>query len=233
MGGQADLARAQRPAAPADQGHKGRAVVRGTEGRVAAPAPRRATGARRPSAPGSPSATPRASEAGSRPVQALGQHGLSRSRRPDHQQVVPPGGRHLEGMAAEGLPLHVGQIRRVGRRGTGARGWRWPASRPGPAGSAPSRPAMPRRARRRPGPTRPPGRRTAARPARAVAVASARAIMPGHMAQRAVEAEFAAEGEAARCSPGGVGRWPPAPPRPWPGRARRLPCERLRAPGSP
>jgi hypothetical protein len=55
--------------------------------------------------------------------QALGQHGLARTRGAHHQQVVPAGGGHLEGVAPEGLSLDIGQIGDVGWR-RGRRGGR-------------------------------------------------------------------------------------------------------------
>ena len=177
VGGQADLTRAQRPAAPADQGHERGTVVGGPEGRLADQHP---VGERAPGGRVHPGHRERllGRERGQQAGQALGQHGLARSRRAHHQQVVPAGGRHLEGVATEGLAPDVGQIGDVGRRRGGVRGGMAGQSS-GRAGSAPARPATTRRAQRRPGPGRPPGRRRAARPARAGAVASARAIMPG------------------------------------------------------
>jgi hypothetical protein len=55
--------------------------------------------------------------------QALGQHGLARARRTHHQEVVPPGRRHLEHVAAQGLSPDIGQIGDLGRRRGGLRRW--------------------------------------------------------------------------------------------------------------
>ena len=47
--------------------------------------------------------------------QTLGQHGLARTRRPDHQDVVRAGRGHFQGALRHGLSAHVAEIRR--RRG--------------------------------------------------------------------------------------------------------------------
>ena len=44
------------------------------------------------------------------PGQALGQHGLARAGRPDHQEVVAPGRGDLERPAPDRLATHVGQV---------------------------------------------------------------------------------------------------------------------------
>ena len=49
--------------------------------------------------------------------QALGQHGLARTGRPDHEEVVASRRRHLEGSATDGLAAHVGEIGLVARPG--------------------------------------------------------------------------------------------------------------------
>ena len=51
----------------------------------------------------------------------LSEHGLTRPRRPHHDEVMSPGGGDLEGLAGLGLPDDVGQVRQLGipRRGRG------------------------------------------------------------------------------------------------------------------
>ena len=48
-----------------------------------------------------------------------GQQGLAAARRPDHQEVVPAGRRHLEGTLGVFLPLHVADVGAVIGRGGG------------------------------------------------------------------------------------------------------------------
>ena len=57
---------------------------------------------------------------GRSPTSALGQHGLSRSGRPDHQEVVAARRRDLDGPATDGLATDVRHVRR-GRRAAGRR----------------------------------------------------------------------------------------------------------------
>ena len=41
---------------------------------------------------------------------ARGEHRLAGARRPDHQEIVPAGGRHLEHALGALLPLDVGEV---------------------------------------------------------------------------------------------------------------------------
>ena len=72
------------------------------------------------------------SEGGQQPGQALGQHGLARSGRAHHQQVVASGRRHFEGVAPEGLSPHIGQVGPVRRRSGRRRGRDGGPLAPGP-----------------------------------------------------------------------------------------------------
>ncbi len=100
--------------------------------------------------------------------QALGQHGLARARRPDHEHVVHAGGGHLERALGGGLAAHVAEVERdaaSGARGRPARGdGRRELLRARPA-ARPPRPGAARRTRARLPPPRPRRRSPAARPA--------------------------------------------------------------------
>ncbi len=61
------------------------------------------------------------------PGQALGQHGLARPGRADHEEMVTAPSGDLDGSPAELLTAHVGEIGRFRRaRGSGRRGCRGP-----------------------------------------------------------------------------------------------------------
>ena len=110
MGGQADLTRAQRPAAAADKRDEGRLVMRGAEGWAVE---QRAVGhgaARSRVDPGHGEGL-LGREAREEPGQALGEHGLARAGRPDHEEVVATGGGNLERPSTDRLAPHVGEIR--------------------------------------------------------------------------------------------------------------------------
>ena len=115
VGGETHLTGPERPAAASDQRDDGGPVVRGPErraveegavgqrtarGRVDAGDGQRLLGGERREQPG----------------QALGQHGLARPGRPDHEEVVAPGRGHLERPATDRLAPDVGQVRFVGGR---------------------------------------------------------------------------------------------------------------------
>ena len=109
VGGQADFARPQRPAPPADEGDDGGLVVRGAEGRAL-----KQLAVGQGAAGGRVDAGHRerliGRERREQAHQALGQHGLARAGRSDHQEVVAPGRRNLNGPTTEGLAPHVGQV---------------------------------------------------------------------------------------------------------------------------
>ena len=97
--------------------------------------------------------------------QSLGQHGLPRAGRADHEQVMATGRGNLDGAAAERLSAHVGQVglpgggrRRLLRRG-GLRPLATPSQQRGPA-----RPASRLRPRIRRGRASPRARHRAAPP---------------------------------------------------------------------
>jgi len=48
------------------------------------------------------------------PSQALGQHGFAGTGRPNHQDVMRPGGRHFQRAFRHGLAAHVAEIGRNG-----------------------------------------------------------------------------------------------------------------------
>ena len=109
VGGQTDFARAQGPAPAAHERDDRGLVVRRPEGwaleqRVlgqGAACGRMDTGHRERLVP---------SERWEQSDQALGEHGLARPGRPDHEEVVAPRRRNLNGSAAQGLAPHVGEV---------------------------------------------------------------------------------------------------------------------------
>ena len=193
VGGQAHLARAQRPAAPAHQGDDGSLVVRHAEGRALQElAVGEGTAGRRVDASHCEGLGGR--ERREQAFQALGQHRLARSGRPDHQEVMATRRGNLDGPTAEGLASHVRQVRGAGVR-SGAAAAARRASPPGPAGWPRARPTWRRLA---PGPAHQCGLSDVAewddhaeRPGRVGQGNHAR-----DMAQRAVQPELPAEREA-------------------------------------
>ena len=138
VGGQADLAGAQRPAAAADQRDERRLMMRGAEGRAfeQRTVGQGAAGRRMDPRHGE---RLRWREARQEPGQALGEHGLARAGRPDHQQVMATGRSDLERPATDRLSTHVGELR-LRRGANGARRCghvgplRLPAQHPGELG---------------------------------------------------------------------------------------------------
>ena len=230
MGGQAHLAGPERPAAATDQRDDGGLVVRRPERRAVE---QRAVGQR---------AAGRRVDAGDgerllgrerreQPGQALGQHGLARPGRPDHQEVVAPGRGDLERPATDRLAPHVGQVGLVGRSAGAADGGRWL----GPLGLAAQHPGQVAQRRRAVDVAAAHEGRLAHVAERHHEAEGRRGVgqgdHAGDVAQRAVEPELAAEGEALACRRRRARRWRRAGRRRWAGRGRRRPCARPRAPG--
>ena len=93
--------------------------------------------------------------------QALGQHGLARARRADHQDVVAAGRGQQQGPLHRLLALDLAEIQVVVRRrlaGLGRRGRGKRPGAPGRSGTPPVGPGCRRDRSRSPGPPRPPGR---------------------------------------------------------------------------
>ena len=109
VGGQADLAGPQGPAASTDQGDDGSLVMRRPEGRTLE---QRALG--HGAAGGRMDAGHRQRLGGrqrwEQSHEALGEHRLARTRRPDHEEVVTSRRGDLNGAPAQGLTPHVGQV---------------------------------------------------------------------------------------------------------------------------
>ncbi len=110
------------PLPPPDQAGVGDGVVRRAERTLAPPGPRRC--GRIPATlwicvVSSASANVRAGQNGR---QALGQHGLARAGRPDHEHVVPARGGHFERALGGGLPAHVAEVQAGRVSGSAAAG---------------------------------------------------------------------------------------------------------------
>ena len=196
VGGQAHLAGSERPAPPADERDDGGLVVRRAERAAGRAARRRAGRSRPPSGCGSPSARRRASSGGSRPARRSASMVLPEPGGPTMRRWWRPAAATSSGTPADRLAPDVGR----GRDGAGAAtgGGRGRRRGPGrrPRRTATARRAWPRRATS-----------AAAHQRRLPDVAQRdhqaerrRRVGQGdharHVAQRAVQAQFAAEGEA-------------------------------------
>ena len=199
VAGQADLAWAQRPAPPAHQRHDRRPVVRRAKRRLA---DEHTIGRETAGGGVHPRHRERllGREGGQEPRQAFGQHRLARPGRAHHEEVVPPRRRDLEGVAAQALPPHIGQVGNHWRHGSRARrreGW------PRVPGAQETR-QLGQRCHAVGGVPPDQGRLTGVAQGHDQPVRCRRIGQrdhAGHVAQRAVQAELAAEGQ-----PLGAGR---------------------------
>ena len=180
VGGQADLPGPERPAAPADQGHDRRAVVRGPKGWLADQHPVGEETAGRRVHPGHRRATPPSVSAGNSPGRRSASMVFPEPGGPTMSRWCRPAAATSRAWRPKGCPLTSARSGSCGGAGGLSTGGVAGHVAPGRAGSAPARPARTRRGRRRPGPGPPLGRRTTARPAPAERWRPPGRSCPGH-----------------------------------------------------
>ncbi len=231
MRGQAHFAGTQRPTAAADQRDDGGAVVRRPQGRAGDQNALGQRGAGRRVDAGDVHRLLRA-QIREQSGQAFGQHGLARTGRAHHEQVMGARGGHLERSDARGPDpgRRPGRVPVPGRRSRSVVVAAARARSPAPAGSA----SALRGCRHRGPLTRGQARLPAGLP---------RARPPCAVSRRRPARRRRARGAARRSDPtrrrrrgrrryrAGAGRWPGGVRRRWPDRGRRHPCARRREPG--